>query len=320
MSDLNLVFTGCKNTTYECMKAVLGMGVPIDLLITISPETAEKNKVAGYYDLRKFAEENSIRTYVCNSYTLKTNEDIENLNKYNFNVLLVIGWQRLIPEWLLSKLKTGAFGMHGSSRPLPYGRGRSPMNWSIIQNRTIFITNLFKYNKDVDSGEIIATETFDINPFDTAQTMHYKNMLAMVKILKSNINDILDNNLLLKPQLNIIPSYYPKRNAEDGIIFWDRDTGEIYNLIRAVTKPFHGAFTFYKDKKIIIWQAFPFDTRLFDPEIESGTVLEALLNSDFVVKTGSDSMIVTNYETIGFDKVERGMLFNNSNYVYKCPY
>ncbi|OGU65815.1 MAG: hypothetical protein A2W30_06500 [Ignavibacteria bacterium RBG_16_36_9] len=320
MSYYNLTFAGCKNTTLECMKAVLDMGAKIDLLITISPDTAKKNMVAGYHDLRHFAEENKIRTYVTGSYSLKSETDIKNLNENDFNLMLVIGWQRLIPEWLLSKLKIGAFGMHGSSRSLPYGRGRSPMNWSIIQNKNMFITNLFRYNKDVDAGEVIDSVIFDINPFDTAQTLHYKNTLAMIKILRNNLHNMLENKLHLKPQLNIEPSYYPKRTAEDGIIFWDRDTVEIYNLIRAVTRPFHGAFTFHEDKKIMIWKAFPFDTRLFDPEIEPGTVLETFLNGDFVVKTGSDTLIITDYETIGFDKIEKGMKFNNSTYFYHCPF
>jgi len=320
MSCYNLTFAGCKNTTLECMKAVLDMGVKIDLLITISPETARKNMVAGYYDLRHFTGENNIRTYVSDSYRLKSEEDIKNLSGSDFNIMLVIGWQRLIPEWLLSKLRTGAFGMHGSSRSLPYGRGRSPMNWSIIQNKNMFITNLFRYNKDVDAGEVLDSVIFDINPFDTAQTLHYKNTLAMIKILRINLQNMLENKLHLKPQLNIEPSYYPKRTAEDGIIFWDRDTIEIYNLIRAVTKPFHGAFTFHGDKKIMIWKAFPFDTRLFDPEIEPGTLLEIFLSGDFVVKTGSDSMIVTEYEAGADVKIVKGMKFHSADYIYKCSY
>ncbi len=193
--------------------------------------------------------------------------------------MLVIGWQRLIPEWLLVQTESGVFGMHGSSRALPYGRGRSPMNWSIIQNRSMFITNLFRYNKDVDAGDIVDSVIFDINTFDTAQTLHYKNLLSMVKILKNNIENILNRKLSLKPQLNIQQNTYPVRTA-GRIIFWDQDPFEIYNLIRAVTVPFHGAFTFCEDRKILIWKAYPFDTRLFDPAIESGTVIETFINRD----------------------------------------
>ncbi|CAF3700014.1 unnamed protein product, partial [Rotaria sp. Silwood1] len=68
------------------------------------------------------------------------------------------------------------------------------------------------------------------------------------------------------PQLDILPSFFPKRTEEDGAIFWDKDTTEIYNLIRGVTFPFPGAFSFLEDEKIRIWKAQPFDTRLFNPD------------------------------------------------------
>ncbi len=319
MNKLNLVFAGCKNTTLECMKAVLEMGKKIDLLITISPELAKKNSVAGYYDLSGFVRKNNIEVYISDSYNLKSDVDKKNLQDRKFDLMLVIGWQRLVPEWMLANIKIGSFGMHGSSRALPYGRGRSPMNWSLIQNKNMFITNLFRYNKDIDAGDIIDSVIFDINPFDTAQTLHYKNTLSMIKILRDNLDKMLKNEFTLSPQLNIRPSFYPKRTAEDGIIFWNRDTLEIYNLIRAVTEPFHGAFTFSGDAKILIWKAYPFDTRLFDPAIEPGTVIEKFMNGDFIVKTGSDSMIITEYESLDA-KIEKGIIFNSAGYNYKSPF
>ena len=96
--------------------------------------------------------------------------------------------------------------------------------------------------------------------------------------------------------MDITPTYYPKRTAEDGIIFWDKDSIEIYNLIRAVTKPFHGAFTFYNDNKIMIWNGYPFDSRLFDPYILHGTILHLFSNGDIILKTGDGSFIITEYE------------------------
>ncbi len=66
MKKLNISFAGCKNTTLECMKAVLEIRLKIDMLITISPELALKNYVARYYDLRGFAQENNIITYISN--------------------------------------------------------------------------------------------------------------------------------------------------------------------------------------------------------------------------------------------------------------
>ncbi len=315
-----IAFAGCKDTTFECASALLSKGYRIDLLITIDSPNAEKNKVAGYMDLAAFAQQHSIELYVCDSYSLTSEKDKEALSKKNFDLLLVIGWQRLIPEWLLLRLGIGAFGMHGSPRPLPYGRGRSPMNWSLIQGRDKFITNLFKYNPGVDDGDILATQVFDLNLFDTAQTCHYKNTLSMINILTVNIDTILENKCKLRPQLNIPPTFYPKRTGEDGAIFWDRDTTEIYNLIRGVTAPFPGAYTFFGAEKIIIWKAQPFDTRIFDLDILPGTILHVFINGDFIVKTGSDSMLVTEYDKQSKTVLKNGDVFSGNFREYKSPF
>jgi len=315
--DYHIIFVGCKDTTSECMSSLIKAGYIIDLLITIPPPLAEKNKVAGYMDLTQFALNNNIETYICDSYALKSETDRKNLGDINIDLMLVIGWQRIIPEWLLDKIAIGAFGMHGSSKALPFGRGRSPLNWSIIQNKDLFITNLFKYNPGVDDGDILATQIFDINPFDTGKSLHYKNTISMIKLLKENMGNLLQNKINLKKQLDIIPTYYPKRTADDGIIFWENSTKDIYNLIRAVTKPFPGAFTFIDNSKITIWKAFPFDTRLFDPYLMPGLLLHVFQNGDFIVKTGDGTLIIQDYEIPVNIKIQVDKYFNSSNYSYK---
>ena len=142
----------------------------------------------------------------------------------------------------------------------------------------------------------------------------------MIGLLKKHLKQILKNDFQLKKQMNISPTYYPKRTQEDGIIFWDRDSMEIYNLVRAVTKPFHGAFTFYDNKKIMVWSGFPFDSRLFDPYILPGTIIHLFANGDIVLKTGDGSFIITEYELDPGIKLEPGDIFNPGKYEYNNPY
>jgi methionyl-tRNA formyltransferase len=194
------------------------------------------------------------------------------------------------------------------------------MNWSIIQNRASFISNLFKYSPGVDDGDILDTQVFDINPFDNAKTMHYKSTLAMSGLLKKHLARMLSNEFELRKQMDINPTYYPKRTEEDGIIFWDKDAIEIYNLVRAVTRPFHGAFTFYNNRKIMVWNGYPFDSRLFDPYILAGTILHVFINGDIVIKTGDGTFIITEYELDEGIKLRRGDTFHSGNYLYKNPY
>ncbi len=202
--------------------------------------------------------------------------------------------------------------MHGSSMNLPLGRGRSPMNWSIIEGRKVFYTNLFKYDAGIDSGDVLDTFKFSINDRDTAETMHFKNTLAMKCLISKNLNAIVNNSFTLTKQPGIKPTYYPKRNPSDGIIDWDDDVFRIERLIRAVAPPFNGAFTYIGNKKLIIYDAQIFD--LIDYETENvppGKIVEVFTDKKFLIKGYGGLLLVNSYES-EYSPQKNDMLTNNN--------
>jgi len=287
---------GCKHTTKDFILGLEKNGINVDHCFTIDPDKGKEQKVSGYYDLVPFLNEKNIEYTVVQKYNLKSEKDIKDITVLGLDILFVIGWQRLIPEWLLNILSIGAFGMHGSSKPLPYGRGRSPINWSLTEDRKIFYAHLFQYLPGIDDGHIIGVQTFDINPFDTCLTLHFKNTISMVKLCSKYLPNLINGTAIKIPQSTEGITYYPKRTAEDGLIDWTKTTLEIYNLIRAVTHPFPGAFTYFNDKKYIIWEAIPFDTQLKWFEAKLGEIVEEFFDGTFVVKTGDASLLIQKWE------------------------
>lgn len=290
---------GCKHTTLELILGLECQGFQIDHVITISPDKGVEQQVAGYLDLRQRLSEKGIPYTLAHKYSLKSVEDECAMQNLKLDILLVMGWQRLIPDWFLGSLSIGAFGMHGSSRPLPYGRGRSPMNWSLIQNKDRFYTHLFRYRPGVDDGDIVAVQIFDITPFDDCLTLHYKNTLSMIRLAGQALPSLLAGTATFTPQSPDVPTYYPKRSEEDGLIYWTDSTLEIYNLIRAVTRPFPGAFSYLDNdpgKLVKIWRAIPFDRNLQWPELPPGTVVAVFVGGDFLIRTGDSTLLVQDYE------------------------
>lgn len=303
---------GCKHTTRDLIAGLDRHGFRIDHCVTIAPEKAAEQNVAGYHDLRPFLDSRGIPFTVAHKYNLKSQEDQAALLDLGLDLIFVMGWQRLIPDWLLRQLSIGAFGMHGSSKPLPHGRGRSPMNWSLIQNKDRFYTHLFQYKPGVDDGPIAAVQIFDIHPHDTCLTLHHKNMVAMQQLCVKNLPALLDGTIKLQPQPTEGSSYYPKRESEDGLIYWSDSTLAIYNLIRAVTRPFPGAFSYCNDEeKIVIWRAIPFDTRLTWPSVKPGEIVEVFYDGTFVVKTGDASLLVQEYEGVQLDETNIGRVLTD---------
>lgn len=305
---------GCKHTTLDLIIGLERNLFRVDHVITLSPEKGVEHKVAGYVDLRRFLDQRGIPYTLVAKYSMRGEEDRKVMADLKLDMLLVMGWQRLIPEWFLENLSIGAFGMHGSSKPLPHGRGRSPMNWSLIQSKDCFYTHLFRYRPGVDDGEIAAMQMFDITPFDTCLTLHYKNTLSMIRLASISLPSLLAGTAKLIPQPSEGASYYPKRTDEDGLIWWTDDSIAIYNLVRGVTRPFPGAFTYLDDdprKKVRIWRAIPFDRQLTWPEAAPGEIVAVFTGNEFVVKTRDSTLLVQESEGADFTYSDVGRSFGH---------
>lgn len=303
---------GCKTTTLFLLQ---NLNIPFKVrhLITINPEAGLKHEVADYADLKAQAESMGIQVYQARYYSLKHPDDQAYLAALKLDIAFVIGWQRLVPAEVLSGLSIGAFGMHGSSMNLPLGRGRSPMNWSIIEGRSAFYTNLFRYDPGVDSGDVVDTFKFQITDRDTAETMHFKNTLAMKYLIERNISGLVQQEFSLTPQdSSLIPTYYPKREPKDSLIDWAQDALVIERFIRAVTRPFNGAFSFIEDRQISIWDAQVFDVHDFGYEKwQAGTVVAVFESGKFLVKCFGGLLLVNSFDA-GFP-IRKGMQFSNNN-------
>jgi len=253
--------------------------------------------ISGYFDYSNLANEHNIPIYFVKSYNLKSLEDVDFFKKNSFDLIIQGGWQRLFPGDILATLKIGAIGMHGSPNFLPKGRGRSPLNWSLINNENRFIMHMFLIKPGVDDGDVFDTYMFDINQLDDIETLYMKYSIVYKKMLERNLARLESAKLELLPQKGT-PSYYSKRSAEDGEIkFETMDVWSIYNLIRAVTRPYPGAFinNFEKNERCIIWKARVLDTRITYPGAEYGKIVETF-GTKFVLNCLGGLLLVEEYE------------------------
>ena len=197
-----IAIAGNQPTTLDVLDALLREGYKIDYLINVGPD--KSSTIAWYIDMSLIAREKGISVIRPATYSMKDEVTKDIFRPLNIDILISIGWKRLFPKWFLDSLSIGAFGMHGSSEKLPRGRGRSPMNWSIIENRDRFYTSLFKYDEGVDSGVIVGTQRFDIRPWDTIQSLQHKNAVSQQMLLIKYLPDIIININNLFIFLNLV--------------------------------------------------------------------------------------------------------------------
>ncbi|MDR1473043.1 MAG: hypothetical protein LBI41_00550 [Lactobacillales bacterium] len=293
-----VVVFGVKDTTESMVNYISKNICPVDLIITIAEKVSLVNNISGFSSLSTLAKELKVFVYEADSYALSSEACEDFFNNNTFDVGISMGWQRLIPQYVLNRFTYGVFGFHGSSGYLPYGRGRSPMNWSIIEGDQRFILNLFRYDSMPDSPNVFDKVMFEINEHDTIRTLQYKNILCAKQMVKKLIEAYQVNDIKIQSNSKDFDLWYSKRTAEDGKIDFHSKTRDIYNLIRGVSNPFPGAFAYLNGEKIIIWQAYPFDSVLDFSSYAPGEVIEIFYEKP-IVRTIDGSLIIYDYEYSG---------------------
>ena len=109
--------------------------------------------------------------------------DKKKLISKEIDILVVAGWQRLIPDWLIDHVEIAVLGGHGSAEGITAGRGRSPQNWALIMGKEHFTISLFRIDSGVDTGPVLLERTFNYSDFDDIQTSYFKTSWLMSDML-----------------------------------------------------------------------------------------------------------------------------------------
>lgn len=294
-----VVVFGVKDTSENIVTFIQENICPVDLVVTISPEVTKKNQVSGYKGLSVLTEKYGIPVHEADSYFLTDEKTQSFLAENEFDIGISMGWQRLIPKSVLDRFQYGIYGFHGNCGYLPFGRGRSPLNWSIILGDTRFNLNLFRYDEKADSPNVFATEMFSITPHDDIRTAQYKNMICSKNLIRKLLTTYETGSITIRTESKDFDSWYQKRTAIDGKVDFHNRTREIYNLIRGVAAPFPGAFAYVneeqEDRKITIWEVHPFDEMIDFSAYAPGEVID-IFDGKLVVRTVDGSLLIDRFE------------------------
>ena len=166
---------------------------------------------------------------------------------------------------------------------LPAYRGRHPLNWAIINGETYTGVTIHHINKDFDDGDIILQKRVEILNNDTIMDVYWKAAKTGCKMLHSFFERVRKGNLKGLRQDPKRATYFPPRIPKHGKIDWSDSAENIYNLVRALTYPYPGAYFYYRRKKMLIEIAKPEKQGPLGSEIGVPT----LYRGDCFVKTGS---------------------------------
>jgi len=231
---------------YACMEALLKMGAPIAALFTHRDDAHEE---IWWQSCAELAAQHGIPVHF--------DESVEaagaTIGPLQPAVIYSFYYRYLIPESVLGLAPLGAFNMHGSL--LPAYRGRAPVNWMLVNGEREAGVTLHYMVARADAGDIIGQRSVEIDDSDNALTL-YRKLVPLGVELIDELHPKIVADTAPRRKMNLSKgSYFGRRKPEDGRIDWRWPARRIFNLVRAVTHPYPGAFCFVGGRKLLVWEA-----------------------------------------------------------------
>lgn len=180
-------------------------------------------------------------------------EFIDQVGALDIDYAFVIGWSQICGPAFRERVNNRVIGYHPA--PLPRLRGRAVIAWTILLDEKITASTLFRIDEGVDSGPIIAQKFFHVAPDETAASLYAKHMQALHHILGDTLPRLAARDEAGEPQDARLATWAARRRPEDGRIDWNLPAEQLWRLVRAVGKPYPGAWTQSGGTRITAWEA-----------------------------------------------------------------
>jgi methionyl-tRNA formyltransferase len=175
----------------------------------------------------------------------------KNFYKFKSDLFVIAGFSNILKKCIIDVPKYGSINLHAGS--LPKYRGGSPLNWQIINNEKLIGLSIIKIDQGIDTGDIIVQNNFKMRKNYNIKKVHNIANKLFPKMTLSAINNIINNQKLIKQGKG---TYFKQRNDNDGRIFFKKYSGYmIERLIRALDKPYPGAWCYFDNKIMRIYKA-----------------------------------------------------------------
>ena len=262
---------------YVCLEELLGTGADVACLFTHDDDPGEEIWFRRPVEL---AREYGIPVYMPES--LNEERWIALIRDMRPDIVFSFYYRKMIPKAILDIPRIGAFNLHGSL--LPQYRGRCPVNWVLIAGEERTGVTLHFMVEKPDAGDIVAQKEVPIAFEDDVFSVYMKLVGAARELMQDVLPDLQAGTFTRIVQTGP-SSYFGGRKPEDGLIDWTKDSLSIYNLTRAVTHPYPGAFTYLDGEKLFIWKAYP--ENVSPRDVPPGMVIS---EDPLLVRTGSGSL------------------------------
>lgn len=282
---MRIVFIG----TVEFSKKTLQKLVEIKADVVGVCTKEKSNFNSDFADLTALCIENAIPCKFMDD--INSGENIEWISSLKPDIVFCFGWSSLIKKKLLHLPPMGVVGYHPAA--LPQNRGRHPLIWALALGLKQSASTFFFMEEGADDGDILSQKDFEIKYTDDVQTLYNKVIDIALLQIEEFVPQLEKKTYKRMKQNHSKANIWRKRGKVDGKIDFRMSGQAIYNLVRALTKPYVGAHIEYKNEDINVWKVKVIESTLNN--VESGKVLESK-DGKLVVKTYDGAIEISQHE------------------------
>jgi methionyl-tRNA formyltransferase len=248
---LSLVFCGTPRFAVFTLEALVAAGFPVQLAVTQPDRPKGRGLELVSSPVKQSAAQLGLP--ITQPDKIKNNEEFRvQLTALKPDVIVVVGYGRIIPQWMLDLPPLGNVNLHASL--LPKYRGAAPIQWAIAQGERVTGVTTMRIDAGLDTGDILLQREMPIADDDTAETLAPQLAQAGAGLMVETLQGLQSGSIEARPQDSSLATLAPILKKEDGLLDFSRPASELVNRIRGF-QPWPGAYTKFRGKNLHIWKA-----------------------------------------------------------------
>ncbi|MCI8292969.1 MAG: methionyl-tRNA formyltransferase [Hespellia sp.] len=287
---MRVIFMGTPDFSVGTLEALVEAGHEVCLVVTQPDKPRGRGKEMQYTPVKEAALSHGIPVY--QPRRVKEAECVDELRKYQADVIVVVAFGQILPKEILELTPYGCINVHASL--LPKYRGAAPIQWAILDGEEVTGVTTMQMDEGLDTGDMILRREIPILATETGESLHDKLAAAGAALCVETLEALEDGTAVFEHQGETPTKYAKMLTKELGHIQWEKSACEIERLIRGLNS-WPSAYTEWNGKVMKLWQADVLET---DEQSVPGTITRVEKDA-FWVQTGSGQLVVRELQIPG---------------------
>ena len=246
----NIVFMGTPDFSVPALESLIKNKFNILTVYTQPAKKSKRGQKINESPIAEFCKKNQLS--FCNPENLDNKKELENFKKLSPDIVVVVAYGKIIPNFFLDIPKFGFINIHASL--LPKWRGAAPIQRAIMNQDKKIGISIMKIKEKLDSGPVLVSEELELNKNSTHGEIEEKLSTIGANLLIKSLKNIINGDPNYIEQNHQEATYAQKIKKEETKINWNLDANKVLAHIHALS-PSPGAWFEFENERFKVLKA-----------------------------------------------------------------